>query len=159
MPTCMNMSIFEFHFPMIYGCLGHGFTITNHITLVFQVVFDYDDLVKIPYFRSEIESLTDEAMQLRYLVWCGFSFILTKSWNIHFFCHSFHLLISMHIHYYISLIHLKSRSDAGGEVANQPVHMPLILPKVPGRFYYYFGFELKFQHLKFDCFTDTHTKR
>ncbi|KAG4921092.1 hypothetical protein JHK84_049951 [Glycine max] len=30
-------------------------------------------------------------------------------------------------------------SDAGGEVANQLVHMPLILPKVPGRFYYYFG--------------------
>jgi len=90
MPTCMNMSIFEFHFPMIYGCLGHGFTITNHITLVFQVVFYYDDLVKIPYFRSEIEeSLTDEAMQLRYLVWCGFSFILTKSWNIHLCCHSF----------------------------------------------------------------------
>jgi len=79
MPTSMNMSIFEFHFPMICGCLGHGFTITHHITLVFQVVFDYDDLVKIPYFRSEIESLTNEATQLRYLVWCGFSFILTKS--------------------------------------------------------------------------------
>jgi len=30
-------------------------------------------------------------------------------------------------------------------VANQQVHMPLILPKVPGRFYYYFGkpFETK----------------
>ncbi|XP_029129251.1 acyltransferase-like protein At3g26840, chloroplastic isoform X2 [Cajanus cajan] len=60
-----------------------------------EVVFDYDDLVKIPYFRSEIESLTNEATQLR--------------------------------------------SGAGGEVANQQVHMPLILPKVPGRFYYYFG--------------------
>ncbi|KAG4377444.1 hypothetical protein GLYMA_18G118200v4 [Glycine max] len=45
----------------------------------------------------------------------------------------------MHIHYYISLKYLKSMSDAGGEVANQLVHMPLILPKVPGRFYYYFG--------------------
>ncbi|RDX65140.1 Acyltransferase-like protein, chloroplastic, partial [Mucuna pruriens] len=60
-----------------------------------KVVFDYDDLVKIPYFRSEIESLTSEATQLR--------------------------------------------RDAGGEVANQPIHMPLILPKVPGRLYYYFG--------------------
>ncbi|CAJ1789841.1 unnamed protein product [Sphenostylis stenocarpa] len=60
-----------------------------------QVVFDYDDLVQIPYFRSEIESLTSEATQLR--------------------------------------------SDLGGEVANQQVHMPLIMPKVPGRFYYYFG--------------------
>ncbi|KAL9331182.1 hypothetical protein ACSQ67_000792 [Phaseolus vulgaris] len=66
-----------------------------------QVVFDYDDLVKIPYFRTEIESLTNEATQLR--------------------------------------------SDVAGEVANQQVHLPLILPKVPGRFYYYFGkpFETK----------------
>ncbi|KOM38357.1 hypothetical protein LR48_Vigan03g173900 [Vigna angularis] len=66
-----------------------------------QVVFDYDDLVKIPYFRTEIESLTSEVTQLR--------------------------------------------GDVGGEVANQQVHMPLILPKVPGRFYYYFGkpFETK----------------
>ncbi|XP_020227392.1 acyltransferase-like protein At3g26840, chloroplastic [Cajanus cajan] len=60
-----------------------------------QVVFDYDDLVKIPYFRSEIESLTNEATQFR--------------------------------------------SDVGGEVANQQVHLPVILPKVPGRFYFYFG--------------------
>lgn len=26
-----------------------------------------------------------------------------------------------------------------GEVANQDVHLPGILPKLPGRFYYYFG--------------------
>ncbi|XLS98597.1 hypothetical protein HN51_041332 [Arachis hypogaea] len=31
------------------------------------------------------------------------------------------------------------RTDATGEVANQQVHMPAFLPKVPGRFYYYFG--------------------
>ncbi|GKV40645.1 hypothetical protein SLEP1_g48257 [Rubroshorea leprosula] len=33
----------------------------------------------------------------------------------------------------------KLRTDASGEVANQDVHLPGILPKVPGRFYYYFG--------------------
>ncbi|GLT57160.1 hypothetical protein SLA2020_301480 [Shorea laevis] len=60
-----------------------------------QVVFDYDDLMKIPYFRSEIEKLTAEGVKLR--------------------------------------------TDATGEVANQDVHLPGILPKVPGRFYYYFG--------------------
>ncbi|KAK8473245.1 hypothetical protein PHAVU_001G087800 [Phaseolus vulgaris] len=60
-----------------------------------KVVFDYDDLVKIPYFRSEIESLKDEVPQLR--------------------------------------------RGLSGEVANQQLHLPLILPKVPGRFYYYFG--------------------
>lgn len=26
-----------------------------------------------------------------------------------------------------------------GEVANQDLHFPMFLPKVPGRFYYYFG--------------------
>lgn len=31
------------------------------------------------------------------------------------------------------------RIDASGEVANQDIHLPGILPKVPGRFYYYFG--------------------
>lgn len=31
------------------------------------------------------------------------------------------------------------RSDAGGEVSNQEIHLPIILPKVPGRFYYFFG--------------------
>ncbi|KAJ0053190.1 hypothetical protein Pint_03068 [Pistacia integerrima] len=60
-----------------------------------QVVFDYDDLMKIPYFRNEINELTSEAAHLR--------------------------------------------TDASGEVANQDVHLPGILPKVPGRFYYYFG--------------------
>lgn len=31
------------------------------------------------------------------------------------------------------------RTDNSGEVGNQPVHMPGILPKLPGRFYYLFG--------------------
>ncbi|KAH7577148.1 hypothetical protein JRO89_XS01G0212400 [Xanthoceras sorbifolium] len=60
-----------------------------------QVVFDYDDLMKIPYFRAGIDELTNEVVKLRI--------------------------------------------DASGEVANQDIHLPGILPKVPGRFYYYFG--------------------
>lgn len=31
------------------------------------------------------------------------------------------------------------RTDTDGEVANQDLHFPIFLPKVPGRFYYYFG--------------------
>ncbi|XP_059450629.1 LOW QUALITY PROTEIN: phytyl ester synthase 2, chloroplastic-like [Corylus avellana] len=66
-----------------------------------EVVVDYDDLMKIPYFKGEIERLTNGAVKLR--------------------------------------------TDANGEVANQDVHLPGILPKFPGRFYYYFGkpFETK----------------
>lgn len=60
-----------------------------------EVVVDYDDLMKIPYFKGEIERLTKGAVKLR--------------------------------------------TDTNGEVANQDVHLPGILPKFPGRFYYYFG--------------------
>ncbi|KAF5479268.1 hypothetical protein F2P56_000102 [Juglans regia] len=60
-----------------------------------KVVFDYDDLMKIPYFKGEIEELTNEAVKLR--------------------------------------------TDANGDVANQDVHLPGVLPKFPGRFYFYFG--------------------
>lgn len=31
------------------------------------------------------------------------------------------------------------RTEMRGEVANQDLHFPMFLPKVPGRFYYYFG--------------------
>lgn len=60
-----------------------------------QLVVDYNDLVKIPYFKREIEALTNEAVRLR--------------------------------------------AESSGEVANQPVHLPGILPKVPGRLYYLLG--------------------
>lgn len=60
-----------------------------------QLLLDYDDLSKIPYFKAGIEKLTDETVNLR--------------------------------------------TDAEGEVSNQDVHLPIILPKLPGRFYFYFG--------------------
>ncbi|CAK9175157.1 unnamed protein product [Ilex paraguariensis] len=34
---------------------------------------------------------------------------------------------------------VKLRTDSEGEVTNQDVHLPGILPKIPGRFYYFFG--------------------
>ncbi|XP_059669940.1 phytyl ester synthase 2, chloroplastic-like isoform X2 [Cornus florida] len=60
-----------------------------------ELFLDYDDLMKIPYFKAEINDLTEESVKLR--------------------------------------------TDIGGEVANQDVHLPIILPKPPGRFYFYFG--------------------
>ncbi|MFS7895108.1 hypothetical protein Hanom_Chr00s053642g01781301 [Helianthus anomalus] len=38
---------------------------------------------------------------------------------------------------------IKLRNDMNGEVANQDLHMPVILPKVPGRYYYLFGKPVK----------------
>ncbi|KAL0014624.1 hypothetical protein SO802_001693 [Lithocarpus litseifolius] len=40
------------------------------------------------------------------------------------------------------------RTDAIGEVANQDLHFPGILPKFPGRFYYYFGKSIETEGLK-----------
>ncbi|GAB4847356.1 hypothetical protein Ancab_026414 [Ancistrocladus abbreviatus] len=60
-----------------------------------QVVVDYNDLMRIPYFKSRIEQLTNEAVKLR--------------------------------------------TESRGEVGNQDIHLPGILPKLPGRFYYLFG--------------------
>ncbi|XP_030512213.2 phytyl ester synthase 2, chloroplastic-like [Rhodamnia argentea] len=60
-----------------------------------EVFFDYDDQMKIPYWRKFIREVTEEFA--------------------------------------------KVRTNATGEVANQDVHMPLIRPKIPGRFYYCFG--------------------
>lgn len=34
---------------------------------------------------------------------------------------------------------MRYRTTATGEVANQDVHLPGIMPKIPGRFYYFFG--------------------
>ncbi|KAK1441133.1 hypothetical protein QVD17_06971 [Tagetes erecta] len=60
-----------------------------------ELVFDYEDQMKIPYLRSFIQEITEEAIRLR--------------------------------------------SNTEGEVANQDVHLPVMSPKVPGRFYYLFG--------------------
>ncbi|CAL0323302.1 unnamed protein product [Lupinus luteus] len=60
-----------------------------------NLIFDYDDIVKIPFLKSALEDLAKDAPKLR--------------------------------------------TDVVGEVGNQPVHMPGFFPKVPGRFYYYFG--------------------
>ncbi|KAL7232846.1 hypothetical protein ACSBR2_010788 [Camellia fascicularis] len=62
---------------------------------VVQVLFDYDDLMKIPYFKSEIEELNQQTVNVR--------------------------------------------RNFDGEVAKQDFHYPLILPKFPGHFYYFFG--------------------
>ncbi|XVE67641.1 hypothetical protein DITRI_Ditri09bG0004400 [Diplodiscus trichospermus] len=60
-----------------------------------ELVFDYNDQMRIPSLRTFIKELSEEFVQLR--------------------------------------------TDANGEVANQDVHLPGVLPKLPGRFYYYFG--------------------
>jgi hypothetical protein len=53
--------------------------------------------------------------------------------------------------FYSPLFIVKCRSGASGEVANQQVHMPGILPKVPGRFYYYFGKPIETEGMFFPC--------
>lgn len=40
---------------------------THKFILFYQLLMDYDDLRRIPYFRDSIEELTDEVVKLRYL--------------------------------------------------------------------------------------------
>ncbi|KAK8566077.1 hypothetical protein V6N13_021152 [Hibiscus sabdariffa] len=60
-----------------------------------EIILDYNDQMKIPWRREEIERITKQFP--------------------------------------------KARADASGEVANQHMYLPVMLPKFPGRFYYYFG--------------------
>ncbi|KAK4746659.1 hypothetical protein SAY87_025696 [Trapa incisa] len=69
-----------------------------------QVVLDYEDLMKIPYFRDQIRTITDDTVRLR--------------------------------------------KTATGEIANQDIHLPGIMPKIPGRFYYFFGKPIETQGMK-----------
>ncbi|TXG54918.1 hypothetical protein EZV62_020174 [Acer yangbiense] len=69
-----------------------------------ELVFDYNDQMKIPYLKSVIEEGTKGVIKLR--------------------------------------------TDASGEVANQQMHWPYFVPKVPGRFYYHFGKPIETEGMK-----------
>ncbi|XP_048336903.1 phytyl ester synthase 1, chloroplastic isoform X2 [Ziziphus jujuba] len=69
-----------------------------------EVFLDYDDQVKIPYFRDYIEETKNEIVRLR--------------------------------------------TENAGEVANQDPYLPGVLPKFPGRFYYYFGKPIETKDLR-----------
>ncbi|XWS40540.1 hypothetical protein CRYUN_Cryun17cG0004300 [Craigia yunnanensis] len=69
-----------------------------------EIMLDYNDQMKIPWRREEIERVTRRAAKLR--------------------------------------------TDATGEVANQQMHLPWMLPKFPGRFYYYFGKPIETEGMK-----------
>ncbi|XP_037494798.1 acyltransferase-like protein At3g26840, chloroplastic [Jatropha curcas] len=61
----------------------------------FEVVFDYDDQMKVPFLRDYIKAIAEQ----------------TKS----------------------------VRTEVHGEAGNQDMYVPGVLPKLPGRLYYYFG--------------------
>ncbi|XP_023635620.1 acyltransferase-like protein At3g26840, chloroplastic isoform X2 [Capsella rubella] len=62
---------------------------------LFEVVFDYNDQMKIPFLKNLIKEITEDYTYLR--------------------------------------------NGEEGEVGNQDLHMPGVIPKIPGRFYIYFG--------------------
>ncbi|XP_002512877.2 phytyl ester synthase 2, chloroplastic isoform X1 [Ricinus communis] len=61
----------------------------------FEVFFDYDDQMKVPFLRDYIKEIAEQSKSVR--------------------------------------------TESNGEVNNQDMHLPGVLPKFPGRFYYYFG--------------------
>ncbi|WOK94469.1 acyltransferase-like protein, chloroplastic isoform X1 [Canna indica] len=62
---------------------------------MFDVLLDYDDLVKVPFYDDLNKKINQEAVRLR--------------------------------------------ADYAEEVGNQSLYPPIVLPKIPGRFYYLFG--------------------
>ncbi|KAJ0844094.1 putative diacylglycerol acyltransferase, serine aminopeptidase, S33, alpha/Beta hydrolase [Helianthus annuus] len=69
-----------------------------------QLVFDYDDQMKIPFLKAYIDMLTNQSVNLR--------------------------------------------TDAEDEFANQDMHVPGLLAKVPGRYYFLFGKPIETQGRK-----------
>ncbi|OVA09634.1 Diacylglycerol acyltransferase [Macleaya cordata] len=61
-----------------------------------DVLLDYDDQMRIPFFKAQIEDLNDGSVT-------------------------------------------RLRTDAKEEVGKQELHVPVLLPKLPGRFYFLFG--------------------
>ncbi|XP_057997327.1 phytyl ester synthase 2, chloroplastic-like isoform X1 [Hevea brasiliensis] len=70
----------------------------------FEVFFDYDDQMKVPFLRDYIIDIAKESKSVR--------------------------------------------TEENGEVGNQDMHLPGVLPKFPGRFYYYFGKPIETQGRK-----------
>jgi hypothetical protein len=108
--------------------------------MVFQVVFDYDDQMKIPFLRDYIKGLSEEVVSLRYVNLCFPWFPSIKShpyWvyllGSNFFSFTW-LLQCLDLSYCFA-----DRTEADGEVGQQDLHQVGIVPKFPGRFYYYFG--------------------
>ncbi|XP_072992605.1 phytyl ester synthase 2, chloroplastic-like isoform X1 [Typha latifolia] len=62
---------------------------------IFELLYDYDDLVKLPFYDALNKRINEDAVRLR--------------------------------------------SDFTGEVGNQDLYPPGLIPKIPGRFYFLFG--------------------
>ena len=140
-----NMFILWISFPIICGCLEHGLnTITHHATLVFSGNFwlwwlgedsllqDWNRKAHKRGYHVEVSQFVFTLLlihiKLRVIIYKAILFFSTF-----YTCHLYTWIVIYPWHT------VKSRTDATGEVTNQQVHMPGILPKIPGRFYFYFG--------------------
>ncbi|KAK2968787.1 hypothetical protein RJ640_028180 [Escallonia rubra] len=86
-----------------------------------QLILDYEDQLKIPFLKAFNEEVNKEVMRLRYCFVLSVGYPDPSASRVE------------------SVDVLYKGTDSQGEVANQDLHLPVVLPKVPGRFYYYFG--------------------
>ncbi|XP_022143052.1 acyltransferase-like protein At1g54570, chloroplastic [Momordica charantia] len=93
-----------------------------------QMILDYNDLIKIPMLNDHIRETTQNVAKL-ILSFFSEKMELGKQIEVSF---SFRM-------FSINRVYSDFRGVDKGEVANQDIFFPLLLPKIPGRFYYLFG--------------------
>ncbi|XP_048537912.1 phytyl ester synthase 1, chloroplastic-like [Triticum urartu] len=92
-----------------FGCVGEDDFL--------EIVVDYNDQKNIPYIRDEIKSFNRDFIRLRLDFYYSAHFSFDKQ----------------------TIKHLLRKDTMKGEDGNQVLHLPVVLPKLPGRLYFLFG--------------------
>lgn len=103
-----------------------------------QIVLDYNDQKNIPYVREWIESFNEDCPRVRSDFYYPYLFFLKKrERNNQVFPVT--KLLAQHDPWSAMVCTLRFRDTVKGEDGNQILHLPAVLPKVPGRLYFLFG--------------------
>ncbi|MBA0799194.1 hypothetical protein Gohar_009724 [Gossypium harknessii] len=102
-----------------------------------ELVLDYNDWMKIPVINERIKESIRDGIRIRSLpVYFGFGF--PYECVLSYIRNNNNKKLA-----YLQLHSLICRDETDGEVGNQQLFIPGMLPKIPGRFYYLFGKPIK----------------
>ncbi|KHG23190.1 hypothetical protein F383_03446 [Gossypium arboreum] len=102
-----------------------------------ELVLDYNDWMKIPVINERIKESIRDGIRIRSLpVYFGFGF--PHECVLSYIRNNNNKKLA-----YLQLHSLICRDETDGEVGNQQLFIPGMLPKIPGRFYYLFGKPIK----------------
>lgn len=111
-----------------------------HSLFFLQIVLDYNDQKNIPYVREWIESFNEDCPRVRSDFYYPYLFFLKKKKEtIKSSPSQNYLLNTTHGQLWCAHFVCRFRDTVKGEDGNQILHLPAVLPKVPGRLYFLFG--------------------